>query len=247
MAVMFKTDLPQPSVSLRAGGARLHDTAYGYLKGLLLDGRLAPGDQISSEDVGQMLAMSRAPVSDAIRRLTVEGLLEVRPQIGCRVVTPVPGEVADFYKLFGATEGVLVRMAAERRTPEQATALRVLARSLADRSDLPTELGERVAALRERNRRRYQRLHDLAATPLSTGIAEAFWDRSDFYIQVAFGDQRFPSYVATGHANLVNAVIDADADAAERETSRTLTRLGRDVAKALEQSRRTTFAPRPAR
>jgi len=233
MAVTFKTDLPGPSATLRRSGARLHDTAYAYLKNLLLHGSLAPGDQISSETIGRVLSMSRAPVSDAIRRLTVEGLLEVQPQIGCRVVTPVPSEVADFYELFGATEGVVARLAAKRRSAEQAAALRALVRQLADRSDLPDEPDRRVAMLRERNRRRYERLHELAGTPLSTGIAEGFWDRSDFFLQVAFGVRSLPAYVATGHATLFQAVVDGEAATAERETRRTLARLGRDVADVL--------------
>ena len=67
-----------------------------------------------------MLSISRAPVSDAIRRLTVEGLLEVLPQVGCRVVRPVPAEVKDLYEIFGATEGVIARLAAERRSAAEA-------------------------------------------------------------------------------------------------------------------------------
>src|SRR6185295_18859345 len=112
--------LPDAPDSLWQGAPRLHYLAYAYLKGLLLRGGLDPGDQISSEGVGRMLSISRAPVSDAIRRLTVEGLLEILPQVGCRVVRPVPAEVRDLYELFGATEGVIARLAAERRSALEA-------------------------------------------------------------------------------------------------------------------------------
>ena len=69
---------------------------------------------------GRALSISRAPVSDAIRRLAVEGLLEILPQVGCRVVLPVPAEVKDLYEVFGATEGVIARLAAERRSATEA-------------------------------------------------------------------------------------------------------------------------------
>ena len=91
MRTALDIDLPDAPLELRRGSPRLHDLAYAYLKGLLLAGGLDPGDQISSESVGRVLAVSRAPVSDAIRRLTVEGLLEVVPQVGCRVVRPARG------------------------------------------------------------------------------------------------------------------------------------------------------------
>src|SRR3954467_2116733 len=107
MRAALNVGLPDAPHSLWRGTPRLHDLAYAYLKGLLLAGGLDPGNQISSESVGRVLAISRAPVSDAIRRLTVEGLLEILPQVGCRVVRPVATGMADFYEIFGATEGVV--------------------------------------------------------------------------------------------------------------------------------------------
>src|SRR4051812_31077498 len=120
MREKLNNEFPVAPEELRRGNPRLHDLAYAYLKELLLGGGLDPGDQISSESVGRVLSISRAPVTDAIRRLTVEGLLEVVPQVGCRVVRPVAAEMADFYEIFGATEGVVARFAAERRSTGQA-------------------------------------------------------------------------------------------------------------------------------
>jgi DNA-binding GntR family transcriptional regulator len=230
MATSFKSDLPEASASLRSGRPRLHDLAYAYLKDLLFHGGLEPGDQISTEGVGRALSVSRAPVTDAIRRLTVEGLLEVHPQVGCRVVSPVPAEVADFYQLFAATEGVIARMAAERRTSNQAEGLRELLAMLAHQGPIPGSPEGRRAEHRRRNRRRYERLHELANTPMSTAIAESFWDRSDFFIQVAFGEQELPAHVTTSHDRLFQAVIDGDGDTAEHQTRQSLSQLGHDVA-----------------
>lgn len=235
MASSFKSDLPDASASLRAGSPRLHDLAYAYLKDLLFNGGLQPGDQISTEGVGRALSISRAPVTDAIRRLTVEGLLVVHPQIGCRVVTPVPAEVADFYQLFAATESAIARMAAERRTSEQAKELDDLLAALADQRQLPAAPESRRAENRRRNRRRYERLHQLARTPMSTAIAESFWDRSDFFIRVAFGEQALPAHVTTGHVLLFQAVIDGAGDVAERETRQALSQLGNEVARRLSR------------
>ena len=133
MRAALNVDLPDAPESLRRGTPRLHDLAYAYLKGLLLGGGLDPGDQISSDGVGRVLSISRAPVSDAIRRLTVEGLLEILPQVGCRVVRPVPAEMKDLYEMFGATEGVIARMAAERRSAGEADDFARLCASLAVR------------------------------------------------------------------------------------------------------------------
>lgn len=163
----------------------------------------------------------------------MDGLLEVLPQVGVRVVTPVPGEVADFYELFAATEAVIGRLAASRRTPAEAVALRQLLTALASRAELPEDPDGRAAVLRERNRRRYERLHQLARSPLSTGIGEAFWDRSDFFLRVAFGRFQTPRYVSASYKAVFDAVVEGDAVTAEREIAGHLSRLGRDVADAL--------------
>src|ERR1700687_2173776 len=102
MRAALNIDLPDAPQFLWRGTPRLHDLPSAYLQGVVLWGGVGPGDQISSEGVGRVLSISRAPVTDAIRRLTVEGLLEILPQVGCRVVRPVPAEIRDLYELFGA-------------------------------------------------------------------------------------------------------------------------------------------------
>lgn len=227
--------LPDAPESLWRGTPRLHDLAYAYLKGLLLGGGLDPGDQISSESVGRVLSISRAPVSDAIRRLTVEGLLEILPQVGCRVVRPVPAEVRDLYEVFGASEGVIARWAAERRSEPEAEQFRDLCASLASVAGLPAEPNARFLELRRRNRRRYEMLHKLARSPLSIDGGETYWDRSDFFLRVTFGDRDLPGFVRNARAALVEAIVAGDGQRAEHETRRYLVRLGREVADVLER------------
>lgn len=235
MRTSLNVVLPDAPEALWRGAPRLHDLAYAYLKGLLLGGGLDPGDQISSEGVGRVLSISRAPVTDAIRRLTVEGLLEILPQVGCRVVRPVPAEVKDLYEIFGATEGVIARLAAERRSAVEADNFERRCAALASAAGLPEEPAARFVELRQRNRRRYELLHELARSRPSIGIAESFWDQSDFLIRVAFGHRDLPSFVKAGHAAFVAAVVAGDGATAERETRSYLVRLGRHVAELLER------------
>lgn len=246
MAGSFKMDLPEARGELRLAHPRLHDLAYAYLKGLLLDGGLDPGDQISSDGVGRALAISRAPVGDAIRRLVMDGLLEVLPQIGCRVVTPVPAQVADFYELFAATEAVIAGFAAERRSEAEARSFAQMLADLSPRRGLPADPAERGPVLRQRNRRRYERLHELAASPLNVGIGASFWDRSDVFIRVAFGRFDTPPYVAAAQKALFAAVIAGDPATARAETTRYLSRLGRDVADALQAQQAAASSSPPA-
>lgn len=235
MRTTLNVVLPDASEALWRGAPRLHDLAYAYLKGLLLGGGLDPGDQISSDGVGRALSISRAPVTDAIRRLSVEGLLEILPQVGCRVVRPVPAEIRDLYEIFGASEGVIARWAAERRSEKEAEEFRALCASLTTGDGLPADPDARFLELRRRNRRRYEMLHKLARSPLSTDSGETYWDRSDFFLRVTFGGRDLPGFVRDARAALVDAVVAGDGQTAEHETRQYLVRLGREVADVLER------------
>ena len=150
----------------------------------------------------------------------------------------MPAELADFYEIFGATEGVIARFAAERRSRAEADQFGRLCAALASGTGLPDDPDARFVELRQRNRRRYEKLHELARSPLSTGIGETYWDRSDFFLRVTFGGRGLPGYVRTAHAAFVGAVVAGDGETAEHETRRYLVRLGHDVADVLERRSR---------
>jgi DNA-binding FadR family transcriptional regulator len=78
-----------------------------------------------------------------------------------------------------------------------------------------------------------KKLHELARSPLSATIGESFWDRSDFFIRVAFGPRDLRGYLRTAHKAFVGAIVAGDGPTAEHETRRYLVRLGHDVADLL--------------
>jgi DNA-binding GntR family transcriptional regulator len=222
--------LPSPTGRLPAPLTRLHDRAYVYLKDLLLNGGLEPGDLISTERVGNALGISRAPATDAMRRLTSEGFVEVLPQIGCRVRTPARSEIGDFFELFARGESFVTRLAAERRSRSAALAFAAECESIEQSLDrLEAEKGS-TPAMRELNQRRHRYIHGLAESPIAAEIVASFWDRSDFYIRIAFGTFVIMDAARTAHRTIAQAIIDGDVSVAEQETLAYLRVVGQRVA-----------------
>ncbi|MBI4694436.1 MAG: GntR family transcriptional regulator [Gammaproteobacteria bacterium] len=213
----------------------LHERAYVYLKELLLDGGLNPDEVISTDGVARALGISRAPVTDAVKRLTAEGFFVVMPQIGCRVVLPEPQEVADFYELFALNEAYVTRLAAERRSPVEARTFSRLVADLLRQARSAKPAAEHGPLLRQLNRSRHEAIHALARSPLNGRIVAALWDRSDFYIRLAFGRFMPPRAVIEVQAVIARAVVDGDGARAERETQRCLRELGAEAATRLAQ------------
>jgi DNA-binding GntR family transcriptional regulator len=113
-----------PLAPLVPRGAVLGDEVYTLLGEAILDGRLAPGEQLRDHELAEHLGVSRTPVREALQRLARVGLVDVAPNRYTRVSCPNPEVEAATFELVAYNLGVAVRMAAVRCTDE------ILARTL---------------------------------------------------------------------------------------------------------------------
>ncbi|WP_022974997.1 GntR family transcriptional regulator [Nevskia ramosa] len=97
----------------------------------LVSGHYRFGETLSIYTLASQFEASRQPVAAAVLYLRSVGYLEIIPQVGCRVVSPSPQEVEDFYVLFSHTEAVISRFAAQRHEGEEAEELLAIAEELA--------------------------------------------------------------------------------------------------------------------
>jgi len=95
----------------RRGG--LGDDVATYIRDLILTGALKPAMKIDQEAVGLALGVSRSPIREALVVLGKEGLLEVTPRRGAFVAELTREDIIDHYELFGVVSGRAAAMAAE--------------------------------------------------------------------------------------------------------------------------------------
>jgi DNA-binding GntR family transcriptional regulator len=88
------------------------------LRGMILDGTLAPAERLNEVHLSQALGISRGPLREAIQRLASEGLVEAVPHRGVYVRSFSARELSDLYELRIALETHAVRLAA-RYAPQQ--------------------------------------------------------------------------------------------------------------------------------
>jgi DNA-binding GntR family transcriptional regulator len=94
----------------------LVEQAYQEIRARILDNLWSPGYQALEQEVALALGMSRTPVHEALMRLQQEGLVEVAPRRGMRVLPVSPTDMREIYEILTALEC----MAAEilgKRTP----------------------------------------------------------------------------------------------------------------------------------
>jgi DNA-binding GntR family transcriptional regulator len=222
--------------SRRAGGTpgvALATTAHGHLMQQLLEGELAPGDRLSVVDIAAELACSRVPVMEALKRLDAEGFVEIIPQVGCRVARPAPDEVRDFFELFASVEGCVTRLAALRRSAEDLAEFKALCADIDQALRAAGSPAARDPAYRRLNLEFHTALHRYSRAPLACAVAAGMWDRSDFFIRLAFGSLYFNKRVRQAHARIRRAVIEGDGAAAEDAVAEHLRAVGAGVAEKL--------------
>jgi DNA-binding GntR family transcriptional regulator len=171
---------------------RLAEYAYEYTKRMLFDGTLAPGAKLRVEDVVASLHTSRQPVMDAFKRLASEGFLEITPQVGCRVVVPDAAEIADFFLILGAVQGLAADMAADRRTPEELAKLDELGVAIDSLLDAPEDAID-VQSFRRLDHDFQQLLDAMAHSESVAHVASGLLDRRDFYLSCIANTERVPT------------------------------------------------------
>ncbi|MEZ5214691.1 MAG: GntR family transcriptional regulator [Microbacterium sp.] len=104
--------------------ALLRDDVHARLRDAIVDGSLAPGEQLRDGDLAARLGVSRTPVREALLELARAGLVQATPGRST-VVAPIdPAAVRDAQAVVGALHAVAVRAAVPRLTPAQLDEMR---------------------------------------------------------------------------------------------------------------------------
>lgn len=82
----------------------LTQQTYKVLKDRILRRQLKPKERINVDEVAQRLGVSRTPVTDALKRLAVEGLVDIQPRRGTFVSSLTAEDVAELFDVRAVIE-----------------------------------------------------------------------------------------------------------------------------------------------
>lgn len=92
--------------------------ALDELRGLIFSGELSAGSDHLESELAERLGMSRTPVREAALTLAGQGLLEMRPRKGVRILSISAEDMAEIYDVLTELECLAVREAAQARYDE---------------------------------------------------------------------------------------------------------------------------------
>jgi len=94
------------------------------LRASIIDGTYAHGERLVEEEIAARYDVSRNPIREALHALSVEGFVVLEPRRGARVATMDARRAGDLFEVRAPLEGLVARLAAERRTDTQLGQLR---------------------------------------------------------------------------------------------------------------------------
>jgi GntR family transcriptional regulator, rspAB operon transcriptional repressor len=193
----------------------LSDRAYGAIREEILRGQLRPGTPLSRRRLAQELGMSVLPVTDALRRLEVDGLVESRARAGTRVRVPSDADIHALYELREALETQSARLFARKATPAERLELKVLAGQVdALFNRLPTNDNP---DFRFKVHNQHVRLHMFIAQHARSRLLGEMIERNHVLILNWLFDvgARQTPLPRDFHARLVDAIVSGDPDLAD--------------------------------
>ena len=207
-----RPQIPLLASAAPTGGERgaIGRSAYQTLRGAILDCTFAPGMALSEQSVSDQLAISRAPVREAFRRLVMEGLLESAPQRGTYVARLHRGRIVD---------AIFVREAIECRAAELAArapaAQRRAVAPIVERQARAEARGDYAAHLAA-DEDFHHAILELAGHPhawAALRLARLGMNRIRHLAIPAAGS---PRIAVDHHRQIVAAIVEGDARAASR-------------------------------
>jgi len=195
-------------------GTSLVDAAHAEVRQRILDNVWPPGHRALEQEVALALGMSRTPVREALMRLAAEGLVEVIPRHGMRVLPVSPADMQEIYQILTALECMAAELLASRQPKPAELQPLVDATAAMDRALQAEDLDAWAAA----DERFHAQLVALAGNRQLEATVQNYWDRAHRARMFTLRLRPKPVSSTQEHRQMLERISAGDVDGATRVT-----------------------------
>jgi len=94
----------------------LRDLVYNNVRTAILSGGFAPGKRLMEVELAEMLGVSRTPVREALRKLEMEGFIDILPRKGAVVKVISTKDIQDLLEIRASLDELATRIACQKMT-----------------------------------------------------------------------------------------------------------------------------------
>jgi DNA-binding GntR family transcriptional regulator len=174
----------------------------------IVAGRYEQGERLFEDQIANELGVSRNPVREALQALSQDGFVDLLPRRGARVALVPASRAAELFEVREVLEGLVARLAATRRSPEDVERLHDVVR----RGTAAVEDGD-FAALPALNTEFHRTLTRTSGNELLATTIERLADVIEWVYTKRVARRGALSWLE--HREIVLAIADGDADRAQ--------------------------------
>lgn len=201
------------NVHLTASFKTREQAAYDAIRAAIIAGEWQPGESLVGSRIAIDLGISRIPVANAIKRLSSEGFLVLRPHKEAVIAPLDPAEVREIYLMRASLEAMALSEAARRATPADIAAVRTLNGELAAAR---ARHDGTMIEFRQIDRSFHDRLRDIAHLPRCAQLLKNLADQCEYYRACLLDHSQLAAPTPARHEELIAAVERHDPDEAAR-------------------------------
>lgn len=102
----------------------LREVIFNTLREAIIVGELKPGERLMEVQLADKMGVSRTPVREAIRKLELEGLVNMVPRKGAQVADLSVKDIMDVLEVRATLDGLATALSAQRITEEECKELK---------------------------------------------------------------------------------------------------------------------------
>jgi len=187
--------------------ASLSKVVSEKIRGQILAGRLKPGERLVEDRLSAELGVSRVPVREALRGLSMEGLVRLEPNRGASVTEVTPQLLAELVEVRTLLEALNARLAARRHDPEIVALLQDTLRRGNEAAQSGTADG-----LAQLNAEFHERLAEASRNSVLSDIMRSLRERTGLAFSINGRARAREDWKE--HAGVLAAVIEGDEEIA---------------------------------
>jgi DNA-binding GntR family transcriptional regulator len=220
---------------------KLVEQVYEAILAEISEGKLPPGARIIQEQIANGLGVSRQPVQQALLLLRNQGVLRDAPGRGLLVSPLDPDHVENMYEIRAVVEGLACRNAAQTNS-ERA---KKLGPTLIANGRKAVKSGS-VASMIKADMKFHEFVYKLSGNGLIAPAMESHWTVTHRVMgEVLMRDER-PRDIWSQHEAILDAIAEADPDAAETLARRHIMQAAHFMVTRLRAQDETSASSDPA-
>ncbi|MBA3478971.1 MAG: GntR family transcriptional regulator [Lautropia sp.] len=209
------------------------EQAYRLIRQRILDNVYPAGYRALEREFAEELGLSRTPVREALLRLEAEGLLELIPRHGARVLPVSAADMREIYEVLTALESMAAEIVTRRKP--NAAELRPLSSASKDMADALRK--DDLDAWARADEHFHRQLLELAGNAVLIQTVQQLWDRAHRARMVTLRLRPRPIHSTKEHNAIVESIRAGDPEATVRRYRAHRQRASIELLAILEKTR----------